>query len=149
MVKSKKKWYNPKLRSLPGHATIPTLKLNFSPVRGSILMRFKSLEPPEFILLAIEFSLKSVAKCKFCEFEIVIICMPLIYGQSMPYMYDGASVNGRKKNLFFSQLFFQKEFPPFSKNRRIFFLNILSPLFVQTDYLSSFSTFKGALIIWI
>ena len=67
----------------------------------------------------------------------------------MLYMYDGASVNGRKKIYFFSQLFFQKIFPPFSKNRRIFFLNILSPLFVQTDYLSSFSTFKGALIIWI
>ena len=38
---------------------ISTLKLNFSPVRGSILMQFISLEPPEFILLAIEFSLKS------------------------------------------------------------------------------------------
>ena len=32
-------------------------KLNFSPVRGSILMQFRSLEPSEFILLAIEFSL--------------------------------------------------------------------------------------------
>ena len=52
--------------------SISTLKLNYSPVRGSILMRFRSLELPEFILLPIEFSLKSVAKCKFCEFEIVI-----------------------------------------------------------------------------
>ena len=55
-------------------ATISTLKLNFSPVHGSILMRFRSLEPPEFILLAIEFillameySLKSVAKCIFWD----------------------------------------------------------------------------------
>ena len=53
------------LSELPGHAvaaTLSKLKLNFSPVRGSILMRFRSIEPPEFILLAIEFSSKSVAK---------------------------------------------------------------------------------------
>ena len=31
----------------------------FSPVRGSILMQFRSLESPEFILLAIELSLKA------------------------------------------------------------------------------------------
>ena len=42
-------------------------KLNFSPVRGSILMRFRSLESSEFILLAIELSLLSVAKCIFCD----------------------------------------------------------------------------------
>ena len=42
-------------------ATISTLKLNFSPVRGLILMQllFRWLELPEFILLAIELSLKS------------------------------------------------------------------------------------------
>ena len=52
------------LRVLPRRqvaATISTLKLNFSPVRGSILMQllFRLLESPEFILLAIELSLKS------------------------------------------------------------------------------------------
>ena len=58
-------WLNSRLASWPYHAvaaTISKLKLNFSPVRGSILMRFRSIEPPEFILLAIEFSSKSVAK---------------------------------------------------------------------------------------
>ena len=85
-------------------------------------MRFKSLEPPEFLLLAIEFSLKSVAKCKFCEFEIVISCMPLIYGQSMLYMYDDASVNGRKKNLFFFSTVFPKEISTvFQKQKNFFF----------------------------
>ena len=85
-------------------------------------MRFKLLEPPEFILLAIEFSLKSVAKCKFCEFEIVIICMPLIYGQSMLYMYDGASVNGRKKNLFFFSTVIPKKISTvFQKQKNFFF----------------------------
>ena len=61
-------WLNSRLASWPYHAVaaaISKLKLNFSPVRGSILMRFRSLEPPEFILLAIEFSSKSVAKYKF------------------------------------------------------------------------------------
>ena len=47
------------------NSTISELKLNFSPVRGSILMRFRSIEPPEFILLAIAFSSKSAAKYKF------------------------------------------------------------------------------------
>ena len=46
---------------------ISTLKLNFLPVRGSILMQFRLSELPEFILLAIEFSLKSVAKCILCD----------------------------------------------------------------------------------
>ena len=31
------------------------------------LMQFRSLKPPEFILLALRFSLKSVAKCIFCN----------------------------------------------------------------------------------
>ena len=50
--------------------------------------------------------------------------MPLIYGQSMLYMYDGASVNGRKKIQFSFSTVFQKLynfFPPFSKNRIFFF----------------------------
>ena len=73
--------------------------------------------------------------------------MPLIYGQSMLYMYDGASVNGRKKNLFFFSTVIPKKNSTVFQKQKNFFLNILSPLFVQTDYLSSFSTFKGALII--
>ena len=55
-------WFNSRPASWPYHAvaaTISKLKLNFSPVRGSILMRFRSIEPPEFILLAIAFSSKS------------------------------------------------------------------------------------------
>ena len=56
-------WLNSRLASY--HAVAATRKLNFSPVRGSILMQFRSIEPPEFILLAIEFSSKSVAKYKF------------------------------------------------------------------------------------
>ena len=55
--------------SWPYHAvaaySISKLKLNFSPVRGSISIRFRSIEPPEFILLAIAFSSKSAAKYKF------------------------------------------------------------------------------------
>ena len=42
-----------------GRYYITTLRLNFSPVRGSILMQFRLLESPDFILLAIELSLKS------------------------------------------------------------------------------------------
>ena len=34
----------------------------FSPVRGSILLQFRSLESPEFILLAIELSRESSLK---------------------------------------------------------------------------------------
>ena len=63
-------WLNSRLASWPYHAvaaTISKLKLNFSPVRGSILMRFRSIEPPEFILLAIAFSSKSAAKYKFYD----------------------------------------------------------------------------------
>ena len=62
-------WLNSRLASWPYHVRrgryISKLKLNFSPVRGSILMRFRSIEPPEFILLAIAFSSKSAAKYKF------------------------------------------------------------------------------------
>ena len=51
--------------------------------------------------------------------------MPLIYGQSMLYMYDGASVNGRKKiHFFFSTVFPKKNSTVFQKQKN-FFLNIL------------------------
>ena len=65
-------------------ATISMLKLNFSPVRGSILMQFRLLEPPEFhstghwILFKIGCEMYILR-----QFEIVIICMPFIFGQSM------------------------------------------------------------------
>ena len=35
--------------------------------RGSIFMRFKSLEPPQFLLHTSEFAFKSVEKQGFCD----------------------------------------------------------------------------------
>ena len=64
--------------------SISTLKLNFSPVRGSILMRFRLLEPPEFILFYHQILFKICCEIYILrQFEIIIICMPLIFGHSM------------------------------------------------------------------
>ena len=92
---------------------ISTLKLNFSPVRGSILGSVASW-PYQAVAT-------TISKLKL-NFSPVEICMPLIYGQSTLYMYDGASVNGRKKiYFFFSTVFPKKNSTVFQKQKNFFF----------------------------
>ena len=37
------------------------------------LLKYKSLEPPQFILLVFQFSFKSVAQCRFYNIKIIVI----------------------------------------------------------------------------